>query len=1111
MCPTLRRRLAAVCAVSLATGVTAVLAAGPARAAGPLSFDVFTSPNTGGFTLDSQVGLINADAFPDVVSGRLNGPQGGFVVTLGNGDGTFRAPLLVPTADAHYSPGLGDVDKDGLDDVVMNDAAGHAQVLFSNGDGTFTDGPVTTIGPSIAIPDLVDLDKDGVLDLVVASHAGDGMLTVYAGTTAGSFTLAGSFPEASDTQNYRPKTADLNRDGYPDIVSSNWTTTGIVLLSQGAGTFDFGAPQPFSSAGNIGVGIGDVNGDDHPDITLGTEDGFATLVFDPVTGVLDRTDLTTGSAGVATAVGDFDQDGIADVAVAVDGAVVVHVGLGAGAFDLGGTVFPAASYAYGLTAADLNLDGQPDVVVPDASGRDVVLTNTSVVVADPVITVQPAGNEVGEGDDADGLNTVELSSTATSSGALSARWQVSKDDAPFVDLVEGPAVVGATASGTDEASSTLVITRPQADYDDRYRIVWTGAGGSTTSAVTAWQVYYATLVTEPADVTVDEGEPASFSVTVNPDGADAQWFVSTDDGATFEPVDGATSYTYAIPATTAAQSGNLYQVVVNVYGQADTSRPALLVVDAAPVVTGPGDQSVADGATATFSATSDDPTATLSWERSVAGAAFTAVGDTEGDYSFDAVLADDGDRVRAVFTNGVGSTTSRVALLTVNANAPVITNQPDDTTIASGGSATFAAGASSNPAATVQWQLSAGGGLFVDVPGADATTLTVSGVEFADSGHEYRAVFTNPAGPATTSAAILTVTAAAPTVTTNPSSRSVLVGDAVTFSAAASGDPLPSVQWQVSLDGAPFTSVVGGTDVDLTFTAVRADTGNRYRAVFTNAGDTDTTTAATLTVSTAPLVTEQPGNVTVQQGATASFTAAASGAPAPSVQWQVSTNGTSFADLAGATSDTYAVTTAMSMDGNRYRAVFTSTGGGVITTAATLTVTGSPVVTATAPGVVGSVMATQTGPGEVTITWEAPSATAGSSPVDGYHVGYGNGYGYGNGGSGQSVGATTFSQVFNGLGAGAYQASVTATSAAGNGTPTRVAFTITAAPVVAPVLPPAAPVVPTPDVTGGGSGNGDEVLPATGAEPGLVGLMGASLLATGAAVLAAGRRRRCGG
>jgi hypothetical protein len=94
----------------------------------------------------------------------------------------------------------------------------------------------------------------------------------------------------------------------------------------------------------------------------------------------------------------------------------------------------------------------------------------------------------------------------------------------------------------------------------------------------------------------------------------------------------------------------------------------------------------------------------------------------------------------------------------------------------------------------------------------------------------------------------------APTVTTNPVNQSITVGTNATFTAAASGNPSPTIQWQVSTNGgATFTNIVGATTTTLLLTAVPiTSNGNQYRAVFTNSVGSATTTAATLTVNGGP-------------------------------------------------------------------------------------------------------------------------------------------------------------------------------------------------------------------------------------------------------------------
>src|SRR5439155_2982464 len=81
--------------------------------------------------------------------------------------------------------------------------------------------------------------------------------------------------------------------------------------------------------------------------------------------------------------------------------------------------------------------------------------------------------------------------------------------------------------------------------------------------------------------------------------------------------------------------------------------------------------------------------------------------------------------------------------------------------------------------------------------------------------------------------------------------------------------------------------------------------------------------------------------------------AAASGSPAPTVQWQVSPNGVNWSNVSGATSTTLTVTKpSVSQSGNKYRAVFTNTCGGTQTAtsnAGTLTVTPRPITVTADP------------------------------------------------------------------------------------------------------------------------------------------------------------------
>ncbi len=97
------------------------------------------------------------------------------------------------------------------------------------------------------------------------------------------------------------------------------------------------------------------------------------------------------------------------------------------------------------------------------------------------------------------------------------------------------------------------------------------------------------------------------------------------------------------------------------------------------------------------------------------------------------------------------------------------------------------------------------------------------------------------------------VTPVAPVVTLDPVDQSVVDGATATFTAAATGTPAPTVQWQVLPVAGSWTDIGGATSTTLAFTAALADDGKQYRAIFSNGVLPDATTAAaTLTVTAAP-------------------------------------------------------------------------------------------------------------------------------------------------------------------------------------------------------------------------------------------------------------------
>jgi hypothetical protein len=593
-------------------------------------------------------------------------------------------------------------------------------------------------------------------------------------------------------------------------------------------------------------------------------------------------------------------------------------------------------------------------VFTNIAGTDTSSAATLTVNTAPTVTTNPSDQTLCAG------STVSFTAAASGTPAPTVQWQVSTDGgATFND------VPGAT-------STTLSFTTAAGQNGYKYRAVFTNSCDTATSTAATLTVNAAPVVTgNPSPQSLCSGATASFTAAATGTPTPTvQWQVSTDGGASFNDLPGATSTTVSFTSA-AGQDGYQYRAVfTNSCGTATTTAAALGVGVGASVTTNPSSQSVCAGNTASFTAAaSGTPTPTVQWQvSSNGGATFSDIpGATSTTLSFGAGAVQDGYQYRAVFTNSCATATTTAALLTVK-TAPTVTGNPSNQTVCAGASVSFSSSATGSPSAPihkkglvelpgteaplpgppVQWQVSTNGGAtFSDLPGATSTTLTFTSAAGQD-GNQYRAVFTNSCGTATTTAATLTVNTS-PAVGTNPSSQAVCVGSTATFSAAASGTPTPSVQWQVSTDaGVTFNDIPGATSSTLSFTTALAQSGNQYRAVFTNTCGTATTTAAPLTVNTSPGVATNPSNQTACAGSSVSFTAASSGTPTPTVQWQVSTDGgATFNDVPGATSTTLTLTAAAGQNGNQYRAVFTTSCGTATTTAAVLTVNSAPSATTT--------------------------------------------------------------------------------------------------------------------------------------------------------------------
>ncbi len=629
----------------------------------------------------------------------------------------------------------------------------------------------------------------------------------------------------------------------------------------------------------------------------------------------------------------------------------------------GAAIGGATATSYTTPATTANDNGSNfQVVVSNlvssiTSGAATLTVNAAPVP--PGITAQPVGATVTAG------QTATFSVAASGSAPLSYQWEKN-----------GGAISGATgASYTTPATST-------SDNGSAFQVVISNTAGTITSSAAILTVNAATVAptftSQPASTTVTAGQTATFAVAAS--GTQPFTYQWQKNGAA---ISGATASSYTTPATTTADNGSKFTVVVSNSAGSSTSAAAVLTVNAAPVAPSitaqPASVTVTAGQTATFTVAASG-TAPLSYQWSKNGAAIG--GATSTSYTTPATATTDSGSIFAVVvTNSTGSATSSGATLTVNPApvAPSITTQPASVTVTAGQTATFSVVASGTAPLSYQWQKNG-----ATISGATSSSYTTPATATTDSGSKFLVVVTNSTGNAQSAAATLTVNPApvAPSITTQPASVTVTAGQTATFTVVASGTAPLSYQWQKN--GA---AISGATSTSYTTPATAtADSGSKFLVVVTNSTGSATSSPATLTVNpavTAPSITTQPASRSATAGLTATFTVAASGTAPLTYQWQK--NGTA---IGGGTVASYTTpATTLADNGSTFAVVVTNSAGSATSSAATLTVTADttpPTVSITSPSSGASES------GSITVTASAADNVAVANvqlQVDGTNVG----------------------------------------------------------------------------------------------------------------------------
>ena len=333
--------------------------------------------SAGNYTLSAQVGGAGASVPTGTVS-FLDTSNGNAVLgTAILGSPTAGLSLLnVSNPSSGLTPtsvAVRDFNGDGIPDLaVANFGSGTVTILLGTGNGMFT--PATngtvTVGAEPSSVASGDFNGDGIADLAVTNY-GSGTVTILLGTGNGTFTPASNSPLVGSGPN-SVVVGDFNGDGIADLAVANTSGNGVtILLGNGNGTFTPASGSPVQAGnGPVSVAEGDFNGDLIPDLAVANaSDGTVTILLGNGDGTFTpaaNNPVSAGSEPSSVAVGDFNGDGVADLAVTNYGgeSVTILLGNGNGTFTSAtNSPVTVGNGPSSVVVGDFNGDGIPDLAV----------------------------------------------------------------------------------------------------------------------------------------------------------------------------------------------------------------------------------------------------------------------------------------------------------------------------------------------------------------------------------------------------------------------------------------------------------------------------------------------------------------------------------------------------------------------------------------------------------------------------------------------------------------------------------------------------------------------------------------------------------------------------
>ena len=444
----------------------------------------------------------NGDGKPDFVAACQVSGNSVLAIFLGNGNGTFGAPTIIPTGDTILAIGAGNIRGNGKTDIaVVGVLSGTSSmqtitVYENDGSGNFTGGPsVTSTGVSPTSMVVADFNGDGKSDLALANSGGNNV-TILLGDGKGSFTQAASPQTGSSPSSIA--VGDFNGDGIPDLaVANSGDNTVTILQGNGDGTFTAAATPPTGNAPSaLAVGA----------FITGGKPGVAVANSGATGGSVTVLNSQPAQMATATATG---------VSPAGSGAHLVEAS------------YPGDSNYAASVSGTTSLSGAGQVTVPNVVGDTQAAATTAITGAGLAVgtVTQQSSSTVASGDvisESPSAGTSVNSGSAvnlvvsTGSAQVTVPNVVGDTQAAATTAITGAGlVVGTvtTASSSTVASGNVISESPIAGTS-----VNSGSAVNLVVSTGTAQAPGYTLSANPSSLTIASGSTGSTVITLTPTG-----------------------------------------------------------------------------------------------------------------------------------------------------------------------------------------------------------------------------------------------------------------------------------------------------------------------------------------------------------------------------------------------------------------------------------------------------------------------------------------------------------------------------------------------------------------------------------------------------------------